>query len=93
MRRIDEPEKNWKFSMDDMKERKFWKQYISAYEACLSATSFDHAPWYAIPADDKKNARLIISQVIVDALEAPQNGIGQNDATAARGNCAPSGGC
>jgi PPK2 family polyphosphate:nucleotide phosphotransferase len=70
LRRIDEPEKNWKFSMSDMKERKFWKRYIAAYEACLSATSFGHAPWYAIPADDKKNARLIISQVIVDALQA-----------------------
>jgi PPK2 family polyphosphate:nucleotide phosphotransferase len=74
LRRIDEPEKNWKFSMADMKERKYWKQYISAYEACLSATSFDHAPWYAIPADDKKNARLIISQVIVDALKGLKMG-------------------
>ena len=69
LRRIEEPEKNWKFSMADLKEREYWKEYIRAYEACLSATSSDLAPWYAIPADDKKNARLIISQVIVDELK------------------------
>lgn len=69
LRRIDDPEKNWKFSMADMKERRFWKQYINAYEACLGATSSDYAPWYAIPADDKKNARLIISHVILDTLK------------------------
>ena len=46
LRRIDDPDKRWKFSMDDIKERKFWKQYIRAYEECLGATSFDHAPWY-----------------------------------------------
>jgi len=70
LRRIDEPEKNWKFSMDDIQERKFWKQYIAAYEDCLGATSFDHAPWYIVPADDKRNAWLIISQIIVDALQS-----------------------
>ena len=67
--RIDAPEKNWKFSEDDLKERGNWKQYMAAYEKCLSATSSKHAPWYVVPADDKKNARLIISQVIVDALQ------------------------
>jgi len=66
--RIDDPDKNWKFSRDDIAERNHWKQYMRAYEACLSATSTAHAPWYAVPADDKKNARLIISQVILDAL-------------------------
>ena len=60
--RIDEPEKNWKFSMADIEERKYWKQYMQAYEACLSATSTKIAPWYVVPADDKKNTRLIISQ-------------------------------
>jgi PPK2 family polyphosphate:nucleotide phosphotransferase len=70
LRRIDEPEKNWKFSMDDIRERKFWKQYAAAYEDCLGATSFDHAPWYIVPADDKRNAWLIISQIIVDALQS-----------------------
>jgi PPK2 family polyphosphate:nucleotide phosphotransferase len=66
--RIDEPEKNWKFSLADIHERKYWEQYMKAYEACLSATSMHHAPWYVIPADDKENARLIISQIILDTL-------------------------
>ncbi len=66
--RIDDPDKNWKFSIADIKERKFWKQYQKAYEACLSATSTKEAPWYIVPADDKKNARLIVSQIILDTL-------------------------
>ena len=68
--RIDEPEKNWKFSVADIEERSFWKQYMQAYEACLSATSTKKAPWYVVPADDKKNTRLIISQIILDTLKA-----------------------
>jgi PPK2 family polyphosphate:nucleotide phosphotransferase len=67
--RIDEPDKNWKFSLADLEERKFWKDYIKAYEACLSATSTRHAPWYVVPADDKENARLIISEIILDTLK------------------------
>ncbi len=66
--RIDEPDKNWKFSLADIKERKFWKQYTEAYEACLKATSTHYAPWYIVPADDKENARLVISQIVLDAL-------------------------
>ena len=66
--RIDEPDKNWKFSLADVHERKFWPLYMQAYEACLSATSTVTAPWYVVPADDKKNARLIISQIILDAF-------------------------
>jgi PPK2 family polyphosphate:nucleotide phosphotransferase len=66
--RIDEPDKNWKFSRADIEERKRWNDYRKAYEACLSATSTSHAPWYVIPADDKANARLIISQIIRDTL-------------------------
>ncbi|MGK2872769.1 MAG: ADP-polyphosphate phosphotransferase [Alphaproteobacteria bacterium] len=66
--RIDEPDKNWKFSAADVHERGFWAQYMTAYEKCLSATSTDHAPWYVVPADDKKNARLIVSEVILDAF-------------------------
>jgi len=66
--RIDEPEKNRKFSAADVHERKFWKRYMEAYEECLSATSTDHAPWYAVPADDKHDARLIVSQIVLDAL-------------------------
>jgi len=68
LKRIDEPGKNWKFSLADMTERKFWKQYMKAYEECLSATSTRSAPWHVVPADDKENARLIISQVVVDTL-------------------------
>ncbi len=66
--RIDDPDKNWKFSLADIHERKYWKQYRKAYEACLNATSTHHAPWYVVPADDKENARLIVSQIILDAL-------------------------
>ena len=65
--RIDEPGKNWKFSLADIAERKFWKQYMRAYEECLSATSTRHSPWYVVPADDKENARLIVSRIILDA--------------------------
>jgi len=68
--RIDEPDKNWKFSMADIAERRFWKDYMKAYEKCLSATSTEIAPWYVVPADDKANARLIVSQVILDTLDA-----------------------
>ena len=69
LERIDEPDKNWKFSLADVEERKFWKQYMKAYEACLSATSTSDAPWYVVPADDKENARLIVSQIVVDTFE------------------------
>ena len=68
LERIDEPDKNWKFSLADVHERKSWQHYMEAYEDCLNATSTEHAPWYAVPADDKENARLIVSQVILDAL-------------------------
>jgi len=66
--RIDDPEKNWKFNVGDLEERKFWKQYMKAYGDCLSETSTLNAPWFVVPADDKRNARLIVSQVIVEAL-------------------------
>jgi PPK2 family polyphosphate:nucleotide phosphotransferase len=66
--RIDDPDKNWKFSMDDMKERARWKDYRKAYEDCLEKTSTRHAPWYVVPADDKKNTRLIVSSAIVETL-------------------------
>ncbi len=66
--RIDEPEKNWKFSLADVEERKYWDKYMHAYEACLSATSTEAAPWHIVPADDKDNARLLISQIFHDTL-------------------------
>jgi PPK2 family polyphosphate:nucleotide phosphotransferase len=67
--RIDEPEKNWKFSLADIEERKSWKLYMKAYEKCLEATSTPNAPWYVVPADDKQNARLIVSRILLDTLD------------------------
>lgn len=69
LERIDDPEKNWKFSAADIAERQFWKQYMSAYEKCIGATSTKHSPWYVVPANDKDSARLIVSQVILDTLD------------------------
>jgi PPK2 family polyphosphate:nucleotide phosphotransferase len=69
LERIDEPDKNWKFSLADIHERAYWKQYITAYEERLSATSTHHAPWYIVPADDKANARLIVSGIVLDAMD------------------------
>jgi PPK2 family polyphosphate:nucleotide phosphotransferase len=68
LERIDHPEKNWKFSLADVQERAFWKQYMKVYEKCLRATSTAYAPWYVVPADDKQNARLIVSRIILNAL-------------------------
>jgi PPK2 family polyphosphate:nucleotide phosphotransferase len=67
--RIDEPDKNWKFSLADVQERKHWKDYMQAYEDCLGATSTSDAPWHVVPADDKENARLIVSQIVLDAFQ------------------------
>ncbi len=67
--RINEPEKNWKFSLADIEERKFWDEYMHAYASCISATSTKKAPWHIVPADDKKNARLIVSQIILDTFK------------------------
>ena len=67
--RIDAPDKNWKFSLADIKERGYWKHYMKAYEECLSATSIAQAPWYVVPADDKESARLIVSRIVLDTLE------------------------
>jgi len=69
LERIDEPEKNWKFSLTDIEERKFWKEYMKAYEECISATSTSDSPWYIVSADDKENARLIVSQIVLDTLD------------------------
>jgi PPK2 family polyphosphate:nucleotide phosphotransferase len=69
LERIDDPKKNWKFSPDDIKERGFWKQYMKAYEKCLSATSTKDSPWYIVPADDKESARLIVSQIVIETLK------------------------
>jgi PPK2 family polyphosphate:nucleotide phosphotransferase len=70
LERIDNPDKNWKFSDADIKERVFWPEYMQAYQACLSATSTELSPWYIVPADDKKNARLIIAKIIVELFQS-----------------------
>jgi len=80
--RLDDPKKNWKFQKDDLVERAYWKEYMKAYEACLTATSTSHAPWFVVPADDKKNARLIVSKIVLNALaslnlEFPPSDVGQ----------------
>ena len=66
--RLNEPDKNWKFSLADIHERKYWKQYLHAFEACLPATSTEAAPWFIVPADDKADCRLIVSQIVLDAF-------------------------
>ncbi len=67
--RIEEPEKNWKFSLADIEERKFWDRYMEVYGECIGATSTDRSPWYVVPADEKENARLIVSQVVLDTFD------------------------
>ncbi|MEJ2189449.1 MAG: polyphosphate kinase 2 family protein, partial [Acidobacteriota bacterium] len=66
--RLDEPEKNWKFSSADVKERGCWDDYMKAYEEALNATSRPWAPWYAIPADDKRNMRVAVARILRDTL-------------------------
>ncbi|MHB1372336.1 MAG: ADP-polyphosphate phosphotransferase [Thauera sp.] len=68
--RIDEEDKNWKFDEGDIEQRQHWGKYMAAYADCLAATSTAECPWYVVPADDKKNARLIVSQILVDTLAA-----------------------
>jgi PPK2 family polyphosphate:nucleotide phosphotransferase len=70
LERIDDSEKNWKFSQSDLAERNRWKDYMKAYEDCLNATSTGPAPWHVVPADDKENARLIISRIVLDTLKS-----------------------
>jgi len=70
LERLDDPEKTWKFSAADLNERDRWDAYMKAYAECVAATSTKRSPWYIVPADDKPNARLIVSQAIVEALDA-----------------------
>jgi PPK2 family polyphosphate:nucleotide phosphotransferase len=69
LERLDDDEKHWKASLSDVAEREYWKDYRRAYEAALPATSVKQAPWYVVPGDDKKNARLYFSQILLDAFE------------------------
>src|SRR5688572_223944 len=82
--RIDDPNKNWKFSAGDVAERALWTDYMTAYEECIGATSTDHAPWYIVPADDKQNARLIVSQVVLQTMKALKMRYPSADATRIR---------
>jgi PPK2 family polyphosphate:nucleotide phosphotransferase len=64
--RIDDPKKNWKVRAGDVVERGFWNEYMAAYQDCINSTSTKRAPWYIVPADDKRNCRLIVSQIVLD---------------------------
>ena len=79
--RIDDPDKNWKFSSADIEERNCWPKYMQAYEACMSATSTATAPWYVVPADDKENAHLIIANIVLDTFRSLKSKYPQADAT------------
>ena len=68
MRRLEEPERNWKFSANDAKERAFWKEYMDAYEDTIANTAAKHAPWYVVPADNKWFTRLVVAAAIIDGL-------------------------
>jgi PPK2 family polyphosphate:nucleotide phosphotransferase len=68
--RIEEPQKTWKLSPSDIAERRYWDLYQRAYEDCLAEASSRDAPWHIVPADDKESARLIVSQIILDAMES-----------------------
>jgi len=70
LERIDKPEKNWKFSEADLAERKFWKQYMAAYEDMIKKTATDRSPWYVVPADNKPYARIVIAAAIIHALDS-----------------------
>ncbi|UFH57342.1 PPK2 family polyphosphate kinase [Spirosoma sp. KNUC1025] len=67
--RIEDPEKNWKFEEGDVKERDFWDDYQDAYETCINETATEKCPWYVIPADDKKNMRLIVGRIVIEELK------------------------
>ncbi len=68
--RLDEPEKNWKFSAADVRERQYWDQYMTAYEEMIANTATKHSPWYVVPADNKWFTRLVVAAVIVETLES-----------------------
>ncbi|MCL4129971.1 UNVERIFIED_CONTAM: hypothetical protein GTU68_031189, partial [Idotea baltica] len=69
LRRLNKPEKNWKFSEADLKERNLWDKYMFCYEDLLNRTSKENAPWFVVPADDKPTARLILAEILLEELE------------------------
>lgn len=79
--RIEDPTKNWKFQEQDVKEREFWDDYQNAYEDAINATASEKSPWYVIPADDKKNMRLIVAQIIIEHLEKFKMDYPESDVT------------
>jgi hypothetical protein len=83
LERIDEPDKNWKLSLADIRERKFWQHYMKVYENCLEATSTPAAPWFIVPADDKADSRLIVSQIVLDSLNGLKMAYPKTSATLA----------
>ncbi|MBX7242917.1 MAG: polyphosphate kinase 2 family protein [Bacteroidia bacterium] len=70
LERLNEPTKNWKFAEADLKEREHWDTYMKAYEEMINNTGTNDAPWYVVPADDKKNARLIVSAILIEAMKS-----------------------
>jgi polyphosphate kinase 2 (PPK2 family) len=68
MERLDQPEKNWKFSASDVAERGYWSEYQDAYEEAIQNTASKHAPWYVVPADNKWFTRLVVAAAVVDAI-------------------------
>jgi PPK2 family polyphosphate:nucleotide phosphotransferase len=70
LERLDDPDKNWKFSTSDIVERGFWDAYMAAYEAAIAATAAPHAPWYVVPANNKWFTRLVVVEAMIDALKA-----------------------
>jgi PPK2 family polyphosphate:nucleotide phosphotransferase len=70
LRRLDEPEKNWKFQASDVKERKHWREYMAVYEDMIRNTASEESPWYVVPADNKWYTRIVVADAVVDALES-----------------------
>ena len=70
LERVDNPEKNWKFSANDAKERKFWDDYMDAYEDTIRHTATKHAPWYVVPADNKWFTRVVVAAAVISALDS-----------------------
>ena len=75
MERLDKPEKNWKFSASDVRERRYWDDYMQAYEEAIRETATKEAPWFVVPADNKWFTRLVVAAAIVEAVESSTSSI------------------